>query len=405
MDEQYEPKPLSACDGNSHSDFEVIQDNSDSRQVNQDNMNLSEKLQLAKDELVLWQSKIDQLDKEKSDLICEKLDADERKKQALKLVSKLIAEQENLQNAFQKAEQSFKEKLFDKQAKAAKLKEQLLQYEYELQRKQDDINVLQTKFKIKAIMPKKNIKFTKLERSVPTDQEGEEFMKIECCYQILPKLSMDLQNGQAMITFEDEQVANTILKVPKHHINMDPGKIDVKVLPVKLDTARKFEVHVDISRKMVKVFQIPDSLPEEHMRDKLEISFSKPSLGGGEVENIDYNSTSGTALVTFVKKGIAQRVAAQKKYKIILTEATSCLVKVEPVRDYSLKKFQTFNGICKRTLLITDIKNVLEEEELQDKLEIHFQKPSNHGGEVESLKYVPKDQKLTVYFDEEMEVN
>ncbi|GCB79297.1 hypothetical protein scyTo_0017870 [Scyliorhinus torazame] len=380
-------------------DFEVIQDN------HQDNMNLSEKLQLAKDELALWQDKIDKLDKEKSDLICEKLDADERKKQALNLVSKLNAEQENLQKEFEKAEESFKEKLFDKQTEAAKLKEQLLQYKHELQRQQGDINVLQTKFKIKAIMPEKNIKFTKLERSVPTDQEGEEFLKIECCYQILPKLSVALQNGQALVTFEDEQVANAILKVAKHHVNLDPGKIDVKVLPVKLDTARKFEVHVNISRKMVKVSQIPDSLPAEHMRDKLEIGFSKPSLGGGEVENIDYNSTSGTALVTFVKKIIAQRVAAQKKYKIILTEATSCLVKVEPVRDYSLQKFQTFNGICKRTLLITDIKNVLEEEELQDKLEIHFQKPSNYGGEVESLKYVAKDQKVTAYFDEEMEVN
>lgn len=394
MDQHDEPKPLSVDYGNSHSDFEVIPDN----------MNLSGKLQEAKEELELWQSKIDKLEKEKSDLICEKLDADERKKQAFHKLTKLNKEQENLQRDFQNAEQSLKAKLSDKEAEGTKLKEQLLQLEHELQRKRNDCDLLQSKFKIKAVMPEKNIKFTKLEEIVRTEQEGDDFLKIRCCYEILPKVSLVLQNGQALMTFEDEQVANTILKVPKHHINLDPGKIDVKVQPVKLDSARKFEVHVDISRKVVKVCQIPDSLPEEQMRDKLEISFSKPSLGGGEVENIDYESSSGTALVTFVEKGIAQRVAEQKKYKIILTEATCCLVTVDSVKDYLLQKFQTFNGICKRTVLLTDIKDALEEEELQDKLMIHFQKPSNHGGEVENLKYVPKNQKLTMYFEEDMEV-
>ncbi|XP_078084097.1 N-myc-interactor [Mustelus asterias] len=398
MDQCDKPKSLFADNSNSHSDFEVIPDNG------QNTMNLSEKLQAAKEELELWQTKIDKLDKEKSDLICQKLDVDERRKQAFQEAAQLNKEQENLQKDFQKAEQFFKAKLSDKQAEGEKLKEQLLQLEDKLQSIRNNCVLLQSKFKVKAVMPEKNIKFIKLEELVPTDQEDEEFLKIKCCYQILPKVPLVLQNGQALITFEDEQVANTILKVPKHHVNLDSGKIDVKVQPVKLDSARKFEVGVDISRKTVKVCQISDSLPEEQMRDKLEISFSKPSLGGGEVENIDYDSSSGTALVTFVEKGVAQRVAEQKKYKIILTEATCCLVTVESMKDYFLQKFQTFNGICKRTVLLTDIKDVLEEEELQDKLEIHFQKPSNHGGEVETLRYVPKNQKLTVYFGEDMEV-
>ncbi|XP_067891029.1 N-myc-interactor isoform X2 [Heterodontus francisci] len=368
-------------------------------------MNLSAKLRKAKEELELWQRKIDKVEKNKSDLICEKLDADERKKNAGSQLSKLNDKLESLQRDFQKEEQSFKEKLIDKQREGAKLKDQLLQLQNELQSKQADRDLLQSKFKIKVVLPEKNIKFAKFEESVPTDKEGEEFLKIKCCYNIFPKVSLVLQNGQALITFEDEQVANKILKVTKHHINLDPGKLDVKVQPVRLDTARQFEVHIDISRKMVKVSQIPDSLPEERMRDKLEISFSKPSLGGGEVENINYDSFSGTALVIFVEKGIAQHVAEQKNYKILLNEETSCWVAVESVKDYSLEKFQTFNGICKRTVLLTDIKNAMEEEELQDKLEIHFQKPSNHGGEVESVQYVPKDKHLTVYFEEDREEN
>lgn len=43
----------------------------------------------------------------------------------------------------------------------------------------------------------------------------------------------------------------------------------------------------------------------------------------------------------------------------------------------------------------------MEEEEMQDKLKIHFQKPSKHGGEVEDIKYVPKDKHLLVHFEED----
>uniref|UniRef100_UPI00398E406E N-myc-interactor-like isoform X2 n=1 Tax=Pristiophorus japonicus TaxID=55135 RepID=UPI00398E406E len=339
MSQHDQAQPLSV---HTHSEFEIIQTNC------QNNGNLSEELQEANKELTMWQ-----------------------------------------------------EKLSDKWDNGAKLKDKLLQLENELQRKRAHCDLLSTKCQIKAVLPEQNIKFTKSEESVPTDKEGDEFLKIKCCYTILPKVSLLLQNGQALITFEEEQVANEILKASKHQINLDPGKLNMKVQPIKLDTARKFEIHLDISRKMVKVSKIPDVLPEEQMRDKLEINFSKPSQGGGEVEEIIYDCLSGTAIVTFVEKGVAQRVAERKEYCIIINAETSIWVAVESGIDYSLEKFQTFNGICKRTVLLSDIKSGMEEEELQDKLEIHFQKPSNHGGEVVNIKYVPKDKQLTMYFEED----
>lgn len=38
---------------------------------------------------------------------------------------------------------------------------------------------------------------------------------------------------------------------------------------------------------------------------------------------------------------------------------------------------------------------------MQDHLEIHFQKPSNYGGEVESIKYVPQGKKVRAFFNED----
>lgn len=66
-------------------------------------------------------------------------------------------------------------------------------------------------------------------------------------------------------------------------------------------------------------------------------------------------------------------------------------------------KFQTFCGIPKRTILLDDIEDIMDEEDLQDHLEIHFQKPSNHGGEIEHIKYTPKGKALqTIFLCEDM---
>lgn len=53
----------------------------------------------------------------------------------------------------------------------------------------------------------------------------------------------------------------------------------------------------------ISVTEIPDELPEDQMRDKLELSFCKSRHGGGEVESVNYDKQSGSAVVTFVEAG------------------------------------------------------------------------------------------------------
>lgn len=63
------------------------------------------------------------------------------------------------------------------------------------------------------------------------------------------------------------------------------------------------QVYVEISKMKIKVTGIPDELPKEQMRDKLELSFCKSRNGGGEVESVDYNEQTGSAVITFVELG------------------------------------------------------------------------------------------------------
>ncbi|KAI4805938.1 hypothetical protein KUCAC02_010531, partial [Chaenocephalus aceratus] len=76
-------------------------------------------------------------------------------------------------------------------------------------------------------------------------------------------------------------------------------------------------------------------------------------------------------------------------------------VQVGPVYSYQLLRFQTFCGSPKRTVLLEDIEDKEEEEDLQDHLEIHFQKPSNYGGEIESIRYLSGGKALQVFFCED----
>lgn len=66
------------------------------------------------------------------------------------------------------------------------------------------------------------------------------------------------------------------------------------------------QVHVNVSKTKINVTGIPDELPEEQTRDKLELSFYKSANGGGEVESVDYDKKSGSAVITFLKSGGTQ---------------------------------------------------------------------------------------------------
>lgn len=64
-----------------------------------------------------------------------------------------------------------------------------------------------------------------------------------------------------------------------------------------------------------------------------------------------------------------------------------------------LPLFQTKTSVCPRTVLLTGIPVVMEQDTLQDLLEIHFQKSSNGGGEIEALLYNPMGEQTLAQFE------
>ncbi|NXS46883.1 NMI protein, partial [Balaeniceps rex] len=91
----------------------------------------------------------------------------------------------------------------------------------------------------------------------------------------------------------------------KHTVNLDNKTTDVRVKPFTLEMGIEFKLHVTISGKKINISEVPElSIPEDWMRDKLELNFYKSYQGGGgEVENVKYDKQSGTAVITFLRPG------------------------------------------------------------------------------------------------------
>ncbi|NXC69953.1 NMI protein, partial [Anhinga anhinga] len=214
------------------------------------------------------------------------------------------------------------------------------------------------------------------------------------------KVPFRLNQNQALLTFEDEEVAQKLLKMGKHTVNLDNKTADVTVRPFTLEMGIKFELHVTISGKSINVSEVPDlCIPEDWMRDKLELNFYKSEQGGGEVENVNYNKQSRTAVITFLRPGAANSFVRCTKYPFF-ANGRYYRLSVSPKTDVHLEQFQLYSGISKKTILLKGIQEMEgDEESIQDMIEIHFQKPSNSGGEIERIKYVSKGG-AWVFFEE-----
>ncbi|NXG22399.1 NMI protein, partial [Grallaria varia] len=206
------------------------------------------------------------------------------------------------------------------------------------------------------------------------------------------KIPFRVNQNQALLTFDDEEVAQRLTKKGKHSVSLDSKTVDVKAVPVTLEMGIKFELHVTVSGRKICVSEIPDlPIPEDWMRDKLELNFSKTEQGGGgEVEDVTYDRPSRSAVITFRRPGASSVFVGCTKYPFF-ANGRSYKLSVSPSADLRLKNCQPYCGVSKKTILLKGIQETEEEEEsIQDMIEIHFQKPSNGGGEIEKIKYVSK---------------
>lgn len=91
-------------------------------------------------------------------------------------------------------------------------------------------------------------------------------------------------------------------------------------------------------------------------------------------------------------------VLTQTEYQEVSFPGTKHTVKVSPFVNGELARLEPEYWPCPRTVLLTGIPNVMEQEALQDQLEIYFQKEGNGGGDIEELLYNPLGSEIDAVF-------
>ncbi|EMP40531.1 60S ribosomal protein L27 [Chelonia mydas] len=223
---------------------------------------------------------------------------------------------------------------------------------------------------------------------------------------VAPRVQRALPGGSALLTFEEPEVAQRILEMKWHEVKLDEsagceGRLRVQAEPVELLLPSALEIEMKLSDRCILLSSLPRlDLSEEQLLDKLEIFFSKKKNGGSEVEQRELLSDSGHVVLTFVHNGVAEQLAKKGRFQVPIGKQTYEL-KVTPYICGQITDLQVRPSICAKTVLLSGISDILDEESMRDALEIHFQKPSRGGGEVDALGYVPVGKQGLAVFEED----
>ncbi|XP_059686525.1 interferon-induced 35 kDa protein isoform X2 [Gavia stellata] len=215
---------------------------------------------------------------------------------------------------------------------------------------------------------------------------------------LTPLVRYPLPGGSALITFEKAEVAQRIIEAQEHTVELSYGeeleeldrcRVRVQAAPMDILLPSALEIGLARCSRSILVSDLPSlGIPEEALLDKLELFFSKTKNGGGEVESREFLDDTGQVVLTFAQDGVAEPLVARGHIQVVIGKGQYEL-KISPYMSGDITNLQLQPSRCPRTVLLLGIPDVLGEEPMRDTLEIHFQKASCGGGEVDTLAYVP----------------
>ncbi|KAI1230268.1 hypothetical protein IHE44_0010233 [Lamprotornis superbus] len=192
-------------------------------------------------------------------------------------------------------------------------------------------------------------------------------------------------------------VAQRIIKMREHVVELSCGdlheldqcRVRVQAVPMEIPLPSALEIRLTQSRRRILLSALPSlDISKEALLDKLELFFSKKKNGGSEVESREFLEDSDQVVLTFSQDGVAEPLIEKGHIQVPIGKG-KYKVKISPCMSGDISNLQLQPSRCPKTVLLLGIPDVLSEESMRDALEIHFQKASRGGGEVDALAYVP----------------
>ncbi|XP_026881477.1 interferon-induced 35 kDa protein homolog [Electrophorus electricus] len=301
---------------------------------------------------------------------------------------KNLEEEEKKHNEALKKDQ---ERLESVKKEKNKLMLELIEMEQDLTKMNETNHILKQQTEVSTAVPEKKVVF-----------KGETCEVAQSLsFDVKPNIVYPMEGGTALITFEDAQVAEKILSLMDHVVEIGDCSITVQAKTVNFLVPTYVEMDTQVCPRRILVSNLPKEEAEERILDKLEIHFSKSRNGGGEVEEIDMLHDSGNVVVTFIDGSVSKGLTDKLIHEVEMERGKKHKVKATPFLNGEITFFQTHYTVCKKTVLLTGIPAIMEQENLQDLLEIHFQKTANSGGEVDAIVYNPVGHSTLAVFEED----
>nr|XP_020508345.1 interferon-induced 35 kDa protein [Labrus bergylta] len=162
----------------------------------------------------------------------------------------------------------------------------------------------------------------------------------------------------------------------------------------KMDAALKEEkAEHDLLKEETEVFT---AVPER--RVVFKGATGKVDESQFEMESsIVYPMDGGTALITFDEEVVAKKILSSSTHQVQLGEECRITVEARPVRLMMPSLVEIESKPCPRRILISNLPK-MDTEFLLNKLEIHFSKTKNGGGEVEDREFLPDSGTVVLTF-------
>lgn len=284
-----------------------------------------------------------------------------------------------------------KAKLAAAQEEERRLKELLLSMQAELRHLGQEAVHLRQQAQESSSMPEKKLVFHGVVR------EGGGLSR----FQMRSRIIYPMEGGTALITFEDEAVAQNVVRMKQHEIKLGDCYISLEATSVLIWMPSQVEVTTGLCSKRVLVSDLPKGVEQSRLLDRLEIHFAKRRNLGGEVDSAEMLHDSGNAVLAFVEDTVAKGLTDRQYHEVDFGDGTRSRVKLSPFLSGEITDLQPRVSASARTVLLTGIPAIMDPADLQDQLEIHFQKKGNGGGEVEAIAYNPLRQRALAVFEDD----
>ncbi|XP_056263110.1 interferon-induced protein 35 isoform X2 [Pseudoliparis swirei] len=281
-----------------------------------------------------------------------------------------------------------KAKVIEMKRTESELTEEIWRVQEALKRQEADIEQQQQQADVFTAAPERPVVFTGSTGSADLAAGA---------FAMAPRVVYPMEGGSVLVTFEEEVVANKILDIRTHRVSLGPDcRISMEARPVRLMLPSLVEIDTEVSPWHILVSELP-AMDTDTLLSKLEIHFSKQRHGGGEVERCELLPDAHSVVIAFLDDRVAKRLTEKEHHEVALPHKKH-KVRVTPFFNGKVTNLETKMTVCRRTVLLTGIPDVMEAEVLQDLLEIHFQKGGNGGGEVDHFLYNPPGRRASAVF-------